>query len=53
MSDTPNINRLLILAHRLVALLQDPHPGLSTWIESYGRTVRNITEFWDEPPQDI
>lgn len=31
---------------KLNALLADPHPGMATWVEFYGREMRWIAEFW-------
>ncbi len=33
--------------HKLDALLQDPHPGLMTWCEMYGKLMEAIVEFWE------
>lgn len=45
MSDTPNIDELRRLACQLKALLDDPHPGLSTWNECLLKTIHSIGEF--------
>lgn len=31
---------------RLKALLDDPHPGLATWCECYGRAMQAVSDFW-------
>ncbi len=46
MTDTPNLDYLREKVKRLNDLLNDPHPGLSTWIEAYGRVSREILDFW-------
>jgi hypothetical protein len=38
------ISKLAELAHRLNALMQDPHPGLSTWHGAVGRTLNELAE---------
>jgi hypothetical protein len=45
-SDTPNIDHLKDLVHGLSTLLEDPHPGLSTWQMFYGESMEAICEFW-------
>lgn len=36
---------------KLNALLQDPHPGLSTWCGFYAEHMQAISEFWNQPDQ--
>lgn len=30
----------------LKALLDDPQPGLHTWVEAYGKLMTELTDFW-------
>lgn len=47
MSDTPNIDELKSHVTRLKSLLDDPHPGLSTWMKMYGDEMKAISDFWN------
>ena len=40
-----NIEKLLIEATALKGLLEDPHPGLSTWQSAYQARVDAISEY--------
>ncbi len=43
-----NNEELKNAVHRLDAMLQDPHPGLSTWCQIYGELMQAIVKFWNE-----
>ncbi len=43
---TPNIDYLREQVTKLKALLDDPHPGLSTWCAMYGECMKSISYFW-------
>lgn len=45
-SSTPNIDWLRERARRLLALLDDPHPGLFVWQAEYGTVAQEIAGFW-------
>ena len=47
MSDTPNIDYLNKHVTSLKALLDDPQPGLSTWVEMYAIHMQAINDFWN------
>jgi len=49
MSDTPKLDELKEHVRKLSALLQDPHPGLSTWCGFYAEQMQAISEFWNQP----
>lgn len=41
----PNIDELRELLRRLDAILVDPHPGLMTWRQAYGRALQNLADW--------
>ncbi len=43
---TPNLNNLREQVTALKALLDDPHPGLSTWRLMVAEHLKTISEFW-------
>lgn len=46
MSNTPNLDHLKVLVNRLKALLDDPQPGMASWVQMYGETMSQIVDFW-------
>ena len=46
-SETPNIDYLLSEVTKLKELLEDPHPGLASWVDMYFLRMKNINDFWD------
>jgi hypothetical protein len=48
---TSQRNELKEHVDRLKKLLDDPHPGLSTWVHAYGQEVNWLMDFWGEPPE--
>lgn len=46
-SQTPNLDYLRGEVDKLKALLDDPQPGLSTWVGFYHETMENINDFWN------
>ena len=36
------------LCHRLIGLIEDAHPGLSTWCIFYGNTFDELSKLWTE-----
>lgn len=48
-STTPNIDTLKREAKALVALLENPHPGLISWNEQLGDRLKAISEFYTGP----
>lgn len=46
-TDTPNIDYLKEQVTVLKQLLDDPHPGLTTWVEMYGKRMQAISDFWN------
>lgn len=46
MSDTPNIDFVLSHVSALKSLLEDPHPGLMSWVELYGGHMKALADFW-------
>ena len=55
MEDTPNIDWLREEVNKLKSLLDDPHPGLSTWNEFYISQVKKLMNFWnaEKPPNEV
>ena len=47
-SPTPVIDELRNHVEHLKALLDDPHPGLSSWCESYNARMQSISDFWNK-----
>lgn len=47
MSDITNLDYLREEVRKLKALLDDPHPGLMSWMYMYRDQMNFITEFWD------
>ncbi len=41
------IEAMRIQSARLVSLLQDPHPGLFTWVRALDRVATNIKDIMD------
>jgi hypothetical protein len=50
-SDQPRIERTLAAARALVALMEDPHPGLITWQLQVERRMREIAVIYDGIPE--
>jgi hypothetical protein len=48
-SQTPNLDDLREQVNGLKALLDDPHPGLHTWIGFYAKRMQAIADFWNQP----
>lgn len=48
-SDTPNLDYLKEKARILSDLLNDPHPGLMTWVLAYSKAMQAISNFWMDP----
>ena len=48
MSDTPNLDYLREQVDALKRLLDDPHPGLSSWSKMYGARMQSISDFWNK-----
>lgn len=46
-SETPNIDYLLSEVTMLKILLEDPHPGLISWVDMYFLRMKNINDFWN------
>jgi hypothetical protein len=46
MSSTPNLDDLRQRVNHLKNLLDDPHPGLFTWVKAYSDAIKAIIEFW-------
>jgi hypothetical protein len=46
-TDTPNIAFLREQVDGLKRLLDDPHPGLSTWAKMYGDRMQALSNFWN------
>ncbi len=40
-----NIEKLKKEVYGLLALLEDPQPGLSSWLDAYARRIENIVSF--------
>ena len=40
------LDRLLLEVNKLKSLLEDPHPGLSTWCTCYAKQMDKIVNFW-------
>lgn len=51
MADTPNIDELRGHAKALVALLDDPQPGLMTWRTALYQVLKQIAEFGPGGPE--
>lgn len=48
-----SIERYRRLVHQLSHLLEDPHPGLFSWCDMFGRTMNELTGLWvDEPKHE-
>lgn len=47
MLDTANLEYLREQVTKLKALLDDPHPGFSTWMAFYGERMQAISDFWN------
>lgn len=45
-SETANLDRLSEHINALKNLLDDPHPGLFTWVEIFAKHMEAITSFW-------
>lgn len=45
MSNNDNIEKLRATTHKLLGLLEDPHPGLATWSDLFRRRCAEIAEF--------
>ena len=51
-SNTPNLDRLREHVRTLNGLLNDPHPGLHTWVSAYAAQMQAINDFWREGEDD-
>ena len=47
-SATPNLGYLREQADDLKRLLDDPHPGLASWVAMYDQRMKSIADFWME-----
>lgn len=48
-STTPNLDYLREQVTALKNLLDDPQPGLASWVMLYGEKMQAITDFWKDP----
>lgn len=46
-----NLEELRCRVRKLLALLDDPHPGLMTWQESYSQALETVAVWWETPEQ--
>ena len=42
-----NLNDLLEVVEKLHKLLEDPQPGLASWVKIYGDYMQAISDFWN------
>ncbi len=42
-----DLEELKGIVNRLKNLLDDPHPGLTTWCEAYGKRMQQLSDFWN------
>ncbi len=48
---TPNLDYLRDQVNKLKLLLDDPQPGLASWVIMYGDRMKAINDFWNDKPR--